>query len=359
MPEENQPKRLNKKEFLISFFLVLVSLVIGFILLSITVFRSKDKSKPRDTTIKQTVTDETKTLKGVSFSPKSQGLADFTSFFSQAKLAGSVVTWSGPWSQLSDLKSAPYSISSLSNQSELIPIAVAAYFTENTDGKTFKLPSSDLETQKLYAANAAKYAEKFKPKFFGLGNEVNRLAKQSAEEIAIFSQFFNLAASEIKKVSPKTKVFTVFQLEQMKGLNGGLFGGTNDINKNQWSLLEKFNQADFFAFTSYPSLIYKTPEEIPDSYYNEIKEHTAKSIAFTELGWPSDSKIVGWTTTQTQQVTFLARFFESTRTIKPLFSVWPFLYDPSAKAPFDSMGLIYKSGTEKQAYSVWLNLDYD
>jgi len=50
----------------------------------------------------------------------------------------------------------------------------------------------------------------------------------------------------VKSVSPQTKVFTIFQLEQMKGLNGGLFGGVGVLFRYRTSAAG----ADFYCIES-------------------------------------------------------------------------------------------------------------
>ena len=106
---------------------------------------------------------------------------------------------------------------------------------------------------------------------------------------------FNQAAIAIHQASPNTQFFTSFQLERLSGLRGGLYGGTNNLHTNNWSLLDDFSAADLLAFTSYPEIIYRTPSEIPLDYYQTIADHTAKPIAFTELGWPAADEAVGIT----------------------------------------------------------------
>lgn len=150
----------------------------------------------------------------------------------------------------------------------------------------------------------------------------------------------------MKTASPNTQVFTVFQLEKMKGLSGGLFGGKSDPGQNEWSLLDRFAKADFFAFTTYPGLVYKDPSEISTNYYDEIRLHTSKRIAFSEIGWQSS---------ETEQADFIRLFFTLTKSLEPEFRIWSFLYDQPTIVPFDSMGLFRPDGTPKPGWDTWLN----
>lgn len=69
----------------------------------------------------------------------------------------------------------------------------------------------------------------------------------------------------IKSASPTTTVFTIFQLERMAGMQGGLYGGNNNAS-TEWSLLAKFKM-DAVGFTTYPDLVFKDPTDIPANFY--------------------------------------------------------------------------------------------
>jgi len=168
------------------------------------------------------------------------------------------------------------------------------------------------------------------------------------------AQLFDETYDAVKAASPKTKVFTVFQLERMKGLHGGLWGGADDLAKDEWALLERFPKADLVGFTTYPGLVFKDPADIPADYYAEARAHTTKPVAFTEVGWPSDAAVRGWESSEEEQARFVGRFFELTRELKPEMVIWPFLYDPAIGQPFKSMGLRRPDGQPRQAWAAWL-----
>ncbi|MFH1072201.1 MAG: hypothetical protein V1743_02115 [Nanoarchaeota archaeon] len=290
-------------------------------------------------------------MKGVSLSPKSFQGDDFKDFFTKANQAGSIITWAGDWQELTKTENGgPTVVASLASTYEYIPLIQAQFFTQST-GKLLR-PLDDA-TKQSYKDSMVAFAQKYKPAYLGIGIEVNILYEKSPADFDSFAAFYSEVYDAVKAVSPDTKVFTVFQLERMKGMHGGLFGGTNDPAKAEWQLLDRFPKADLIAFTTYPDLIYKSPAEIPADYYTEIRTKTAKPIAFTEIGWHSAASPAGWESSEERQAAFVTRFFELTKELKPEFVVWSFLYDQDTIEPFNTMGLIDKEGKMKTAFNIW------
>lgn len=303
-----------------------------------------------DKAIEKTLPEKEKNemLKGVSLSPKSFQPNDFNEFFNKAAEAGSIITWSGDWSELSNEKGGPFVVTELSKQKDYMPIIITQFFTQSS-GKLLR----PLDVS--YKKSAVDFAAKYKPKYFGMGIEINMLNEKSPQDFEDFVKFYNYAYDEIKAISPETKVFTVFQLEKMKGLNGGLFGGMNDESNAQWKLLEKF-KTDIIVFTTYPGLIYKNPSEIPADYYTKIKKHTDKPIAFSEAGWHSANSPTGWESSEEEQAEFVKIFLTEAKKLEPEFVVWSFLYDQNTMEPFDTMGLFSKESNKKQGMDAWINI---
>ncbi|MEW6062978.1 MAG: hypothetical protein AB1571_01225 [Nanoarchaeota archaeon] len=296
--------------------------------------------------------NEIQNIKGITLSPKSFQQDDFKEFFENAKLTGNIITWSGDWNELSNIeKGGPAVVSSLALVYKYTPIIITQFFTQNS-GQLLRPLNED--TKQNYKNYLIQFVKKYKPKYIGLGIEVNMLSEKSPQDFNSFVELYNEAYDEIKKASPDTKVFTVFQLEKMKGLNGGLFGGTNNPDKAQWDLLKKFSKSDIIAFTTYPGLIYKNPSEIPQDYYTEIKFYTQKPISFTEIGWYSSNAIQGWESSESEQAEFITTFFSLTKDLNKEFSIWSFMYDQNVIEPFNSMGLITKDGSFKQAWDIWV-----
>lgn len=249
--------------------------------------------------------------KGVSLSPISYSSEDFTNFLIKAKEAGNLISWAGDWHELKKENSPAHTLVGLSKQYEFEPVIITS------------LP--DINEEEDYLNTIKKIAKENKPKFIGLGNEINNDYKNSYKET------FSKAYDEIKKVSPDTEVFTIFQLEKIR-------------QKNDWTLISDFPKADFIAFTTYPVILYQTPSEIPEDYYSEILKHTDKQIAFTEIGWQRKNS---------EQIDFIEKFSRQISSIDIKFKIWPFLYDQNVQYPFDTMGLLQKNQETSESFEKW------
>lgn len=293
----------------------------------------------------------TQTLKGVSLSPKSFSPVDFADFFNRAKEAGVLISWAGDWNELGNTTGGgPKVLAELAPTYSYMPVILAQFFTQSS-GKLLR--PMDAATTQRYKDILLAFVDKYRPSYVGLGIEVNMLYEKSPADFERFVQLFDELYEAVKSVSPRTKVFTVFQLEKMKGLSGGLFGGRNDPNNAQWHLLDRFPDSDIIAFTTYPGLIYKGPEQIPQDYYSDIKSHTSKPIAFTEVGWHTASSPLGWESSEVEQSEFVETFFNLTRGLDTEMVIWSFLYDQSTIEPFNSMGLLRNDGNAKPAWDQW------
>ncbi|MFH1751541.1 MAG: hypothetical protein ABH821_01220 [archaeon] len=288
-------------------------------------------------------------LKGVSLSPKSFQENDFQDFFVKAELAGNTVSWAGDWKELESSNGSPIVVAELSKNYGFTPLIEATFFTQST-GQLLR-PLNE-ENKQAYKNNAVAFAEKYKPEYLGFGIEVNVLFEKSPKDFEDFVLFYNEVFDTVKEKSPNTKVFTVFQLEKMKGLSFWQ-DGKQDNSKTEWFLIDKF-KSDVTAFTTYPGLVYKNPKDIPENYYNEIKNYTSKHIAFTEIGWHSKASPAGWESSETEQAEFIETFFALTKELDKELIVWSFLFDQKTIEPFDSMGLIDDKGRNKEGWSAWI-----
>lgn len=287
--------------------------------------------------------------KGVTFSPATYDSTGITDFFAKAPQAGSIVEWAGDWQQLGG-GGGPALVAEQASQHNLKAMIVAQFFTQSTGALLRPLDPAD---EQDYLNITARFVKQYKPAYLGVGIEVNVLYEKNATNFGKFVSFYPEVYDEVKSLSPQTMVFTIFQLEKMNGLNGGLYGGSNDPNKAEWKLLELFPKSDIVAFTTYPSLIYQNPSDIPSDYYSSIASHTNKSVGFTEVGWHTGYIAGGWGSNESEQAGFVATFFGLSKSLDRAFAVWSFMYDQNTVVPFNTMGLHYVNGTAKLSWETW------
>ena len=286
--------------------------------------------------------------KGVSLSPRSSSNDDFLDFFSEAMQAGEIVMWAGDWQEMARQEgSGPRVVAGLASTYDYVPLIEV---TVQSGGRLLR-PLNESNKQ-MYLESIVAFATEYTPPYLGLGIEINSVYENSPEEFDEFAEFYNSVYNAVKDVSPQTAVFTVFQLEKMKGHT--LWSDESaDSNNTQWFLLDRF-QTDLYAFTSYPGLVYRDPSDIPVDYYHEIADHVSKPVAFTELGWHCEESPVGWESSLVEQAEFVNIFFRLSENLDMEIVVWSFLYDPETIEPFRSMGLRNEDGSARPAWDTWL-----
>lgn len=281
--------------------------------------------------------------RGVSLSPSATAANPFAEFFAQAEQAGSYISWGGNVTELAKANGAPAVLRQQTAQREQTPVFIVSPTAADLKSAA---------TWEAWSDQVVAFARTSPPAFLGVGNEVNK--SLSTADLRAFAGYFPTLVSDIHRVSPSTKVFVTLQLEWLKGMRGGLFGGKNDAAQNQWSSkdLAPFFTGDVVGFTSYPGLVYREPSDIPDDYYTDITSHVDVPVLFTELGWFRTGP-TGWESSRDEQADFIARYFVLTASVQPVFSIWSFLYDPAAKAPFETMGLLKADETTSPAWEAW------
>jgi len=285
--------------------------------------------------------------RGFSLSPKSYNQSDFLGFFEKVK--GGYLSWAGDWFTLKDENGAHMVVNKLASQYDFTPITILNFYSQETDTLNRPFTSKNLADYKLSAID---FAQKNQPKYLGIGIEVNILAEILPQDFETYVTLYNEVYDAIKNVSPNTQVFPIFQLERMKGLKGGLFGGENDPTQSEWELVSRFKH-DLVAFTTYPFLVYKNPSEIPLDYYADVDKRFSEPIAFVEVGWPGDMKIQGWESNSTEQAEFIKVFLNQTHDRNIEFAIWSFMYDQNYQKPFDTIGLFSKEGNQRPGYDLW------
>ena len=187
------------------------------------------------------------------------------------------------------------------------------------------------------------------PLYLSLGNEVNRWYETYGNEeddpnaFRHYVSLYNEIYDEVKAESPETRVFCTFAREM--------------VNENRTADLDVFrlfdpDKLDAILLTSYPHSLpdINRPADIPDDYYTQVSRlFPGKRFGFTEAGWPSLDAFGG----EPAQAGFLEDI-TGRLTIDQgidLFMVgWPWLTDLNER---DTMGLIRRDGTTKDAFTVW------
>jgi hypothetical protein len=318
--------------------LLLVVAVVGLIVAAVASF-------PEASEQEDAAKNTNELLRGFSLSPKSFDAADYPGFFPLAAEYGNTLSWAGHYSDLNKtVGNAAKTVLEQAEKHDLAPILITG---PNNDEVLDGIGQQGLREAVLnfVKSNAVPY--------LGLGNEIDEVYGESPARYATLINLLQTLAQDVKAASPETKVFTVFQLERVKGLQGGLFGKRNDPNNHLWKLVSDANSFDFVAFTTYPCLIYKAPAEIPEEYYSDIANHTAVPVIFTEIGWFRETPVAGWEADEAEQTAFIERFAEMTVRLEPKIVIWPFFYDQPIPAPFENMGLLGTDQTDSAGLTAW------
>jgi hypothetical protein len=290
--------------------------------------------------------DTSSPFAGFSLSPQGFEESGFVEFLETASAAGDLVAWVGPWQEIDRGGTLVYD---LSVEHGYVPVVVTGFPTDAAGRRV--VPDDAAE---LVDAIADWVADHPVP-YLGVGVEINSfLWEKSPEDLEWFVTAFPQVVAAVHEVSPDTKVFPGFQLERLRGLKSGLYGEQD--TDPEWELIDLFPDADVIGFTTYPGLIFNSPNEIPDDYYIEILQHTDKPIVFTEVGWQAGGELGDWSGTPEDQADFVATRVGELAVLSDML-IWSFLWDQeAAPEPFATMGLIDRSGQTRPAFDLWRNL---
>ena len=193
----------------------------------------------------------------------------------------------------------------------------------------------------------------FELDYLAFGVEVNRLIPEVSEAAMVdFAAAYREIYDLVKFHSPDTKVFTIFQLENLKGaafLTGLEF-------EPHWEVLDLFEgKQDLVGLTIYPFLEYTSVANIPADYYDEIPQRIDLPIAITEMAWLSEDVVIV-EGSESAQVDFLLGILDKTRGWDLEMMLYSFLYEPHGVDLFESAGLNTYEGVAKEIYFYWLAL---
>ncbi|MEZ5964664.1 MAG: Ig domain-containing protein [Planctomycetota bacterium] len=214
---------------------------------------------------------------------------------------------------------------------------------------------SNVETRREFREMVTAFAGQWQPRFLFLGNETNVwFQSHTQNEWMDWVSEFGECYDAIKQASPATEVFTVFQLEMMKGV--GRHNGWS--NAPQWQLLADHaatGKIDTFGFTVYPYFEHDTPGQVPDSYLQEIRAHWTSPVAFTEVAWPAMAR-PPYSGDEADQAAFVRRFLSLAAELDVSYLSWLFVHDWDGQAStpaFTAVGLRANDGTPRAADLAW------
>src|SRR5262245_56346913 len=149
------------------------------------------------------------------------------------------------------------------------------------------------------------------------------LAFSDTEAYITFAHVYKELYPEIKKISPKTRLFVSFQWDFMRVMDSKEPGRLKEHAK----LIDIFRpELDLVAFTSYPADHFESPADMPPDYYERIHDYVGSGdeIMFMEIGWPTTGK-----GSEQEQVAFIQRLPDLMQTVKPSILAWSLLHDVS------------------------------
>jgi len=273
-------------------------------------------------------------------------------------LVGVYANWSDAAASAGSIPKAVETAFGLQSKYRVAPIIALGVARDSAGGVVSTVNWSDGAERARFLEAVSAVADKYRPPYLAIGVEVNRLWQSDPAAFDAFVTVYAEAYDAIKKQSPQTKVFTIFQLELMKGR--AYLSTGKPQTAPQWELLTRFTgKLDVAGFTTYPFLAYETPDAIPADYFAEAATRSGLPIALTEIGWPSAplsaAPASAFGGSPEEQVAFVHRLRDLLTGVPVQFALWSFPNDLGAGAspPFESVSLRANDGTPKPAMVAW------
>ena len=214
---------------------------------------------------------------------------------------------------------------------------------------------ADPRVREAFAQYAQYVAVNYQPAYLALGVDVNSFEEASAENLDQFVSLYEVAYDAVKELSPGTLVFPTFQLEQLAGSLP-----SEQPGRTQWHLISRFaSRMDLLAVSSYPSLVYSSPEQIPADYFLQLTAYTDKPIIIADMGYSSGPASEGDVEqAEEQQAAFLRQALDDAQLLEMPLVVWFVGKDTTftGEPPFDLLqhiGLVRQDGIRKPAWRLW------
>jgi hypothetical protein len=271
---------------------------------------------------------------------------DFLDFLNELQLVGEYVGLYIKWDDPGLLNQ----VNLVNTYSNVKPLLAIGFNHEDVNETYFQTIRDDYKNVVLEAVNT------YDLDYLGIGVEVNRVRDEhSPESFNEFVDLYKEIYDKVKIASPNTKVFTIFQLDYMRGAS--YLSGLN--LKPSWDIIDLFEpKLDLVGLTVYPFLNYSSTSQIPINYFTEINSHTNKPIIITESGWMSEDLVAHGVHlvdgSEEEQVSFISSMLNSTHYLNLEVLMYSFLYEYTEDIDlFHHVALRKNSGEAKQAYYYW------
>lgn len=282
----------------------------------------------------------------------------YRSFAETGGLAGVYVNWADSAASEGKVPAAVASSFAAAKEHRFTPLVALGVARDAPGGVTSTVDWKNSAQRARFIETVTLIAREHRPAFLALGVESNRLWVSDPAAFDGFVAGYSDAYDAIKRVSPATSVFTIFQLELMRGR--AFLMTAKESTPPQWDLIARFGtKLDVTGFTTYPFLAHQTPGEVPDDYYADAARRSPSPLALTEIGWPSAPLAAapssGHGGTPEEQAEFVRRFFALTTALRPKLALWAFPneYGSAGPASFASIALRQNDGTAKPAFAAW------
>ncbi len=200
---------------------------------------------------------------------------------------------------------------------------------------------------------SARDLARLKPAYLCLATEINFLALQRLDEYLHFASLYKEAYQEVKRISPRTRVFVSFQWEWVRILDAK----EPDKIKEHSKVFDIFRpELDVIGFTTYPSPFHNSPADLPPDYYSWMYNHIRKTdeVLFMEAGWPTSG-----TGSEAEQEAYIRRLPELLNGINVKVIAWALLHDVGLaefNADLNTVGLAANDGKRKKGYDDFSSL---
>ncbi len=221
---------------------------------------------------------------------------------------------------------------------------------------------ADSSFRRRYLEHVLKTVKKHHPEYLNIGVELNMYLRTHPADTKNFKSLYKQIYSEVKKVSPRTKVFVSFQYEVLRGNSFGT------KVQPQWRLLKEFEPLqDVLGISSYPRFLASpyNPSKVPTNYYSDLKSYNSRPIFFAEIGWYSSGN-VSPPSSESKQADFIRKLPALLEPLNVEAVNWVGIRDPMDIPPlaelkklvpqFFSLGLLKSKGGNKSAWSAWKGL---